>query len=53
MASLMTAPARDSVDLVIIDGGIAGNALAAALARAGKSVLVLEDRVRERLFAPA
>jgi flavin-dependent dehydrogenase len=38
MASLMTAPARD----VIIGGGIAGNALAAALARAGKSALVLE-----------
>ena len=35
-------PARDMVDLVIIGGGIAGNALAAALARGGKSVLVLE-----------
>ena len=29
-------------DLVIIGGGIVGNALAAALARAGNSVLVLE-----------
>jgi len=43
-------------DVVIIGGGIAGNALAAVLARAGKSVLVLErstvyrDRVRGEFF---
>jgi 2-polyprenyl-6-methoxyphenol hydroxylase-like FAD-dependent oxidoreductase len=45
-------------DLVIIGGGIAGNALAAALARAGNSVLVLErfrvyrDRVLGEYFQP-
>jgi 2-polyprenyl-6-methoxyphenol hydroxylase-like FAD-dependent oxidoreductase len=48
----MTARTRDAFDVVIIGGGIAGNALATVLARAGKSVLVLErstvyrDRVR-------
>ena len=52
----MTAPARDAFDLVVIGGGIAGNALAAVLARAGKAVLVLErspayrDRVRGEVF---
>jgi 2-polyprenyl-6-methoxyphenol hydroxylase-like FAD-dependent oxidoreductase len=46
------APARDIFDLVIIGGGIAGNAVAAVMARAGRAVLVLErstayrDRVR-------
>src|SRR4029450_9234177 len=46
------APARDIFDLVIIGGGIAGNAVAAVMARAGRTVLVLErstayrDRVR-------
>jgi 2-polyprenyl-6-methoxyphenol hydroxylase-like FAD-dependent oxidoreductase len=49
-------PARDVFDLVIIGGGIAGNALAAVMARAGKAVLVLErstvyrDRVRGEGF---
>jgi 2-polyprenyl-6-methoxyphenol hydroxylase-like FAD-dependent oxidoreductase len=49
---------RESFEVVIIGGGIAGNALAAVLARAGKSVLVLErstvyrDRVRGELFQP-
>src|SRR5262245_39282772 len=48
----MTAPSRDPFDMVIIGGGIAGNALAAVMARAGRAVLVLErsmayrDRVR-------
>jgi 2-polyprenyl-6-methoxyphenol hydroxylase-like FAD-dependent oxidoreductase len=52
------APARDMVDLVIIGGGIAGNALAAVFARSGKSVLVLEratvyrDRVLGEYFQP-
>ena len=45
-------------DLVIIGGGIAGSALAATMARAGRSVLVLEastvfaDRVRGEWIAP-
>src|SRR5262244_2361701 len=59
MERLMTAPARDDmVEVVIIGGGIAGNALAVALARAGKSVLVLEratvyrDRVLGEYFQP-
>jgi 2-polyprenyl-6-methoxyphenol hydroxylase-like FAD-dependent oxidoreductase len=45
-------------DLVIVGGGIAGNALAAVLARGGKSVLVLErskvyrDRVRGEGIQP-
>jgi 2-polyprenyl-6-methoxyphenol hydroxylase-like FAD-dependent oxidoreductase len=45
-----------TVDVVVIGGGIAGNALAAVLARAGKAVLVLErstayrDRVRGEGF---
>jgi hypothetical protein len=43
---------NESFDLVIVGGGIAGNALAAVMARAGKAILVLErstayrDRVR-------
>jgi 2-polyprenyl-6-methoxyphenol hydroxylase-like FAD-dependent oxidoreductase len=54
----MTAPRRDAFDVVIIGGGIAGNAVAATLARAGKSVLVLErstvyrDRVLGEYFQP-
>ena len=49
---------RESFEVVIIGGGIAGNALAVVLARAGRSVLVLErsavyrDRVRGELFQP-
>ena len=49
---------RDTFEVIIIGGGIAGNALATVLARAGKSVLVLEsstvyrDRVRGELFQP-
>ena len=45
-------------DVVVIGGGIAGNALGAVLARAGKSVLILErsteyrDRVRGELLQP-
>ena len=52
------APARDIVDVVIIGGGIACNALATVLARAGRAVLVLErstvyrDRVRGEIFQP-
>jgi 2-polyprenyl-6-methoxyphenol hydroxylase-like FAD-dependent oxidoreductase len=54
----MTAPTRDTLDVVIIGGGISGNALAAVLARSGKSVLVLEratvyrDRVLGEYFQP-
>src|SRR5262245_40971323 len=49
---------REEFDVIIIGGGIAGNALATVLARAGKAVLVLErsavyrDRVRGELFQP-
>ena len=49
---------RAEFDAIIIGGGIAGNALATVLARAGKAVLVLErstvyrDRVRGELFQP-
>lgn len=45
-------------DVVIVGGGIAGCSLATVLARAGKSVLVLEreaayrDRVRGEYFQP-
>ena len=45
-------------EVIIIGGGIAGNTLAAVLARAGRAVLVLErssvyrDRVRGELFQP-
>ena len=48
----------DRYDLVIIGGGIAGSALAATMAAAGRSVLVLEasavfeDRVRGEWIAP-
>jgi 2-polyprenyl-6-methoxyphenol hydroxylase-like FAD-dependent oxidoreductase len=48
----------DSFDVVIIGGGIAGSALAAQLAKAGKGVLVLEqqltykDKVRGETFCP-
>jgi 2-polyprenyl-6-methoxyphenol hydroxylase-like FAD-dependent oxidoreductase len=49
-------PPREAFEVVIIGGGIAGNALAAVLARAGRTVLVLErstvyrDRVRGELL---
>ncbi len=48
----------EAFDVVIVGGGIAGNALATVLARAGKAVLVLEreavyrDRVRGEFFQP-
>lgn len=51
----MSSP-RAAFEVIIIGGGIAGNALAAVLARAGKSVLVLErstvyrDKVRGEFF---
>jgi flavin-dependent dehydrogenase len=38
----------DSYDVVIVGGGIAGSGLATMLARAGKSVLVLEKTVAYR-----
>ena len=47
-----------SYDLIIVGGGIGGSALAAVMARAGKSVLLLEqstvyeDRVRGEWIAP-
>ena len=54
---MMSLP-REAFEVVIIGGGIAGNALAAVLARAGRAVLVLErskvyrDRVRGEHFQP-
>jgi 2-polyprenyl-6-methoxyphenol hydroxylase-like FAD-dependent oxidoreductase len=48
----------DAVDLVVIGGGIAGSSLATVMARAGRSVLVLEksrqyqDRVRGETWVP-
>ena len=48
----------DQYDLIIVGGGIGGSALAAVMARAGKSVLVLEqsavfeDRVRGEWISP-
>lgn len=53
----MSSP-REAFEVIIIGGGIAGNALAAVLARAGKAVLVLErsmvyrDRVRGEAIQP-
>ena len=47
---------QETFEAVIIGGGIAGNALAAVLARAGRAVLVLErstvyrDKVRGEIF---
>jgi flavin-dependent dehydrogenase len=52
----MIALRYETFDVVVIGGGIAGNALAAVLARAGTAVLVLErstvyrDRVRGEGF---
>jgi len=49
---------REAYEVVIIGGGIAGNALATVLARVGRAVLVLErstvyrDRIRGELFQP-
>lgn len=49
---------RDYYDLVVIGGGIGGSALAIVMARAGRSVLVLEkseifeDRVRGEWISP-
>jgi 2-polyprenyl-6-methoxyphenol hydroxylase-like FAD-dependent oxidoreductase len=54
----MAADVLDVFEVIIVGGGIAGNALAAVLARAGKAVLVLErssvyrDRVRGEYFQP-
>lgn len=48
----------DNYDLIIVGGGIGGSALAATMAKAGKSVLLLErstvyeDRVRGEWIAP-
>jgi 2-polyprenyl-6-methoxyphenol hydroxylase-like FAD-dependent oxidoreductase len=48
----------DGYDLIIVGGGIGGSALASVMARAGKSVLVLEqsevyqDKVRGEWIAP-
>ena len=39
-------PPRDEVDVAVIGGGVVGCAIAVALARAGKSVLVLEAGAR-------
>jgi 2-polyprenyl-6-methoxyphenol hydroxylase-like FAD-dependent oxidoreductase len=50
--------AHQTYDAVIVGAGIAGNALAVVLSRAGKAVLVLErspvyrDRVRGEVFQP-
>ena len=50
--------ARETFDLIIVGGGIGGSALASVMARAGKSVLLLEkqdaylDRVRGEWMAP-
>jgi 2-polyprenyl-6-methoxyphenol hydroxylase-like FAD-dependent oxidoreductase len=47
---------QETFEVIIIGGGIAGNALAAVLARAGRAVLVLErstvyrDKVRGEIF---
>jgi menaquinone-9 beta-reductase len=52
------APIEESYDLVVVGGGIGGSALAAVMARAGRSVLLLEksevfeDRVRGEWIAP-
>ncbi len=49
---------REAFEVIIIGGGIAGNALAAVLAQAGRAVLVLErstvyrDRVRGEVVQP-
>src|SRR5215813_5296873 len=49
---------QQTFEVIVIGGGIAGNALAAVLAQAGRAVLVLErstvyrDRVRGEVFQP-
>src|SRR5438067_2303977 len=43
----------DSIDVVVVGGGIAGSAMATVLARAGLPVLVLERAVRCRLIVGA
>jgi 2-polyprenyl-6-methoxyphenol hydroxylase-like FAD-dependent oxidoreductase len=55
---MMVSFPQEAFEVIIIGGGIAGNALAAVLARAGRAVLVLErstvyrDRVRGEVFQP-
>ena len=55
---MMVSPPREAFEVIIIGGGIAGNALAAVLAQAGRAILVLErstvyrDRVRGEVFQP-
>jgi 2-polyprenyl-6-methoxyphenol hydroxylase-like FAD-dependent oxidoreductase len=52
------ASARQAYDLIVVGGGIGGSALAMVMARAGKSVLLLEqstiyeDKVRGEWIAP-
>ncbi len=54
----MEAVPREAFEVIIIGGGIAGSALAAVLAKAGRAVLMLErskvyrDRVRGEVFQP-
>src|SRR4029453_2510951 len=55
---MMVSFPQEAFEVIIIGGGIAGNALAAVLARAGRAVLVLErstvyrDRARGEVFQP-
>jgi 2-polyprenyl-6-methoxyphenol hydroxylase-like FAD-dependent oxidoreductase len=58
MPSAKLRPATDRVDLIVVGGGVAGSSLAAVIARAGISVLVLEksiqyqDRVKGETWVP-